>query len=80
MRRLTVKLMRCLVVSIDDGGECMFADSGELLQKKSVKFSWLRLSLDVPLHRQDPEDEALLLDHLWKFVLVSTIGLMEKLR
>jgi hypothetical protein len=67
------------VVSIDDGGEHTFADSGKLLQKKSVKFSRLRLFLDAPLHRQDPEDEALLLDHLQKFVLVSTIGLTEKL-
>jgi hypothetical protein len=80
MRRLTVKLMRCLVVSVDDGGERTFVDSGELLQKKLVKFSLLRLSLDAPLHREDPEEEALLLDHLQKLRVVSTIGLTEKLR
>jgi hypothetical protein len=79
MRRLTVKLMRCSVVSIDDGGERTFVDSSELLQKKSVKFSRLQLSLDAPLHREDQEDEVLLLGQLRKLGVVSTIGLTKKL-
>jgi hypothetical protein len=44
------------------GVEYADMNSGELLQKKSVKFNWLRPSLNAPLHQEDLEDEALLLD------------------
>jgi hypothetical protein len=49
MRRLTVKLMRCSMVLIDDGGERTFADSGEWLQKKSAQFAPLQASPDALL-------------------------------
>jgi hypothetical protein len=52
--------------------ELGFTDSGEPLQEKSVKSSQLRPSLDAPLHREDPEDEALHLDTLVKLMVVAS--------
>jgi hypothetical protein len=45
-----------------------------------TKFSRLRLHVDAPLLRDDLEDAALLLDHFLEHGVVSTIGLLEKLR
>jgi hypothetical protein len=56
------------------GDELGFADSGEPLQEKSVKSSQLRPSLDAPLHLEDPEDEALLLDTLVELMVVASRG------
>jgi hypothetical protein len=39
-----------------------------------VKFSWLRLPLGAPLHRDDPEAEALLPDHSLLLRMVSIHG------
>jgi hypothetical protein len=58
MWRLTVKLMRCLMVSIDYGGERTFADSGEWLQKNSAQFAPLQASTDALLLWNDVEDDA----------------------
>jgi hypothetical protein len=63
-----MQLIRIMVT----GDELGFADSGEPLREKSVKFSQLRPSLDAPLHREDPEDEALLLDTLVELMVVAS--------
>jgi hypothetical protein len=45
-----------------------------------TKFPRLRLHLDAPLLKDDLEDAALLLDHYLELGVVSTVGLLEKLR
>jgi hypothetical protein len=61
---------------IGDDGEHNIADSGELLRRETVKFSWLRLPLDAPLHRDDPGDEVLPPDYLLLHGMVSIHGSM----
>jgi hypothetical protein len=63
-----MQLIRIMVT----GDELGFADSGEPLREKSVKFSQLQPSLDAPLHREDPEDEALRLDTLVELMVVAS--------
>jgi hypothetical protein len=77
---LTLQLKGCSETSIMTGHELGFADSGKLLRKKSVKFSQLRPSLDAPLHREDPEHEALLLDTFVELKVVTINGGLEELR
>jgi hypothetical protein len=36
VRMLTLKMIRCTVVAIVDGGELGFTDSGEVLQKGTI--------------------------------------------
>jgi hypothetical protein len=63
--------MMQLIQTMVTGVELGFVDSGEPLWEKSVKFSQLRPSLDAPLHREDPEDEALLLHSLVELMVVA---------
>jgi hypothetical protein len=72
--------MMQLIRTMVTGEELGFADSGEPLQEKSVKFSQLWPSLDAPLHREDPEDEALLLDTLVELMVVANRRSRHELR
>jgi hypothetical protein len=72
--------MMQLIRTMVTGEELGFADSGEPLQEKLVKFSQLRPSLDAPLHREDPEDEALLLDTLVELMVVANHWSRHELR
>jgi hypothetical protein len=47
VRIITLNTKRCSVRQIDDGGDRSFADSGELLQRGTVKYSRLRPLLDA---------------------------------
>jgi hypothetical protein len=57
-------MIGCSAMLITDGYERSFTDSGELLRRGTVKYSWLRPPLDAKLLPDDEEGEALLLDLL----------------
>jgi hypothetical protein len=50
---ITLNTKRCSVRLIDDGGDRSFTDSGELLQRGTVKYSRLRPLLDAKLLPDD---------------------------
>jgi hypothetical protein len=58
-------------------GERIDMDSGELLRRGTVKFSWMRLPLDAILHRDDQQGDALLPDNLLELGVVGIVGYPE---
>jgi hypothetical protein len=58
-------------------GERIDMDSGELLRRGTMKFSWMRLPLDAILHRDDQQGDALLPDNLLELRVVGIVGYPE---
>jgi hypothetical protein len=60
---------------IGGSGEHYAVDSGELLWRGTVKFSWMRLPLDAILRQDDQPGDALLPDNLLELGVTSLDGL-----
>jgi hypothetical protein len=74
---LTLRLMEDSMKSIIIEVESIAMNSGELLRRGTVKFSWMRLPLDAILHRDNQQSAALLPDNLLELRVVGIVGYPE---